>query len=100
MKPEIQKIILEYYPNLTDLKRTWECAGKIEQSMIDAGYLKAVRDIGIQDCPFSVDQATVPKAGIEACPEQVVLNVSISLVRWRKFCKLVESECEKCEESA
>lgn len=36
-------------------------------------------------CPASVVQATVPKAGIEAAPPyQVVLDVSISLTRWRK----------------
>jgi len=53
MKPEIQKIILEYYPNLTDLKRTWECAGKIEQSMIDDGYRKvpSVEELKVQLLP-------------------------------------------------
>ena len=36
------------------------------------------------DCPFNVEETTVPRAGVEAAPEQVVLNVSVGLVRWRK----------------
>ena len=35
-------------------------------------------------CPFHVENATVPRAGIEAAPEQVVLNASVGLMRWRK----------------
>ena len=37
------------------------------------------------ESPASVVQATVPRAGIEmAPPYQVVLDVSVSLTRWRK----------------
>ena len=37
------------------------------------------------ECPASVVQATVPHAGIEAAPPyQVVLDVSVSLTRWKK----------------
>lgn len=36
-------------------------------------------------CPHNVVRATVPKAGIESAPPyQVVLDVSVSLTRWRK----------------
>lgn len=35
----------------------------------------------IINCPNSVDKATVPRAGIDANREQVVLEYSISLVR-------------------
>ena len=44
----------------------------------------------ILDCPHGVDQATIPKAGIEAAPEQVVLNYSIGLARIRKARALLE----------
>ena len=35
-------------------------------------------------CPQWVDEATVPKAGVEANPTQVVMNMSVGLVRLRK----------------
>ena len=38
----------------------------------------------ICDCPQWVDEATVPKSGIEAAPQQVVLNMSVALMRMRK----------------
>jgi hypothetical protein len=44
--------------------------------------LEALKEIC--DCPQWVDEATVPKAGIEAAPQQVVVNMSVALVRLRK----------------
>jgi hypothetical protein len=44
--------------------------------------LKALKEIC--DCPQFVDEATVPKAGIEVAPQQVVINMSVALVRLRK----------------
>lgn len=35
------------------------------------------------ECPRWVDEATVPKAGIEANPNQVVVNMSVSLTKIR-----------------
>lgn len=36
-------------------------------------------------CPANVVQATVPRSGIESAPPyQVVLDVSVSLTRWKK----------------
>ena len=35
-------------------------------------------------CPQWVDEATVPKAGVEANPTQVIMNMSVGLVRLRK----------------
>ena len=35
-------------------------------------------------CPQWVDEATVPKAGIEAAPQQVVVNMSVALLKLRK----------------
>ena len=43
----------------------------------------------IIDCPHSVDLATVPKAGIEKKPEQVVLNYSISYARIKMIQKIL-----------
>ena len=34
-------------------------------------------------CPQWVDEATIPKAGIDAAPQQVVINMSVGLVRLR-----------------
>ena len=36
------------------------------------------------ECSQWVDEATVPKAGIEAAPQQVVVNMSVALLRLRK----------------
>lgn len=41
-------------------------------------------------CPMAVDQATVPMAGIESAPHQVVLNMSISLLRLQKAKQALE----------
>jgi len=45
------------------------------------------------ECPFNVDAATVPRAGIEAAPEQVMLEVSVDLLRWRKAREALTSYC-------
>ena len=44
--------------------------------------LEALKEI--LDCPYTIDEATVPRAGIEAAPEQVVGILSVSIVRIRK----------------
>lgn len=41
-------------------------------------------------CPFEIDKATIPNAGIQARPEQVVLNVSMGYLRRVKALKLLE----------
>ena len=35
------------------------------------------------ECPQWVDEATIPKAGIDTAPQQVVINMSVGLVRLR-----------------
>ena len=35
------------------------------------------------ECPQWVDEATIPKAGIDSAPQQVVINMSVGLVRLR-----------------
>ena len=49
---------------------------------VNAELLEALKEIC--DCPQWVDEATVPKGGIEVAPQQVVLNMSVGLVRIRK----------------
>ncbi len=44
--------------------------------------LEALEDL--VGCPYEIDQATVPKAGIDAAPSQVVGTMSVALVRHRK----------------
>jgi hypothetical protein len=50
---------------------------EVNQELLEA--LKA-----ICDCPQFIDEATVPKAGIEAAPQQVIVIMSVALVRLRK----------------
>jgi len=44
----------------------------------------------ILDCPYTADAATIPKAGIEARPEQVVLEVSMGYLKRKKLIELAE----------
>jgi hypothetical protein len=56
--------------------------------------LEALKEIC--DCPQYVDEATVPKAGIKAAPQQVVVNMSVALVRLRKArAAIAKAEVEK-----
>ena len=36
------------------------------------------------ECPFILDEATVPKAGIASAPDQVVVNMSVAWTRIEK----------------
>jgi len=42
------------------------------------------------DCPINVDEATVPKAGIESNPKQVVVTISVSYVKWKQLQDVVK----------
>lgn len=63
----------KYHDDIHVVEAKWrDCAMRL------AAALEA-----IEDCPFIVDSATVPKAGIEAAqPYQVVVNLCIS---WSKL---------------
>lgn len=37
----------------------------------------------LMECPYVIDQATIPNAGIDAAPDQVVGNMSVALVKRR-----------------
>ena len=55
------------------------------------GKNKKLREIleSFLNCPRWVDEATVPKGGIEVSPKQVIFNMSISLVRIRNAEKIL-----------
>ena len=58
------------------------CAGIPNPAAIP-DVVDALREI-TEECPQGVDPATVPQAGIEAAPQQVVINMSVGLLRLRK----------------
>lgn len=59
------------------------CARKSRaQDEVTKGLVEALRDI--IECPHWFDEATVPRAGIEVAPQQVVVNMSVGLLRIRK----------------
>lgn len=44
----------------------------------------------IDECPYFLDEATIPKNGIDANPSQVVANMSISYVKLQKISEAVK----------
>lgn len=52
------------------------------------GALETARKVldEMADCPSWVEQATIPKAGIDAAPEQVVVNMSCGYLKYKKMC--------------
>lgn len=56
--------------------------GREEVAIAMSELLAALREL--LDCPFDIDSATVPKAGIDAAPEQVVGTMSVALLRYRR----------------
>jgi hypothetical protein len=60
-----------------------------QQTLANARLIAAAPDLlealkEICGCPKWVDEATVPNAGIEAAPQQVIVIMSVALVRLRK----------------
>jgi len=51
-------------------------------------FVDAVEEL--LDCPYSVDEATIPKAGVMAAPGQVIMEYSISFLRIRKLRRLIK----------
>jgi hypothetical protein len=60
---------------------------------VNAELLEALKEIC--DCPQFIDESTVPKAGIETAPQQIIVNMSVALVRLRK----AQAAIAKAEES-
>lgn len=58
------------------------CQEILRLEQVNAELLDALKEIC--DCPQWIDEATVSKAGIEAAPQQVIMNMSVALVRLRK----------------
>lgn len=48
----------------------------------------------IEGCPWVVEEATIPKAGIEAAPQQVVGTMHVGLMRLRKIRALLSASAE------
>jgi hypothetical protein len=42
------------------------------------------------ECPYNIDQETVPKDGIDAAPMQVVGNMSLSYMKYKQLCDVAE----------
>ena len=57
----------------------------------------AAADI-MRECPASLDKATVPKAGIEAAPNQVVIEMSIAYPRWKRLKDALEASGQNLSE--
>lgn len=41
------------------------------------------------DCPYVLEEATIPKGGIEVAPQQVVGTMHVSLVRYQRLKQLL-----------
>lgn len=54
-----------------------------ERRRLEREVIEAVRDL--EDCPYSVDQASVPKSGIESAPDQVVGTLSILYTKYQRL---------------
>jgi hypothetical protein len=65
------------------------CVIKIEDLLTQYTEMKALLE-EINHCPRNVDRATVPKAGIDSAPEQVVFEMSIGLPKIREIERLIK----------
>jgi len=45
--------------------------------------VEAARDL--LGCPYTLDEASIPRAGIDAAPDQVVGVISVALPRYRRL---------------
>ena len=58
------------------------CGGYTGEEEAVAAYMRVVgmRDVieWLYGCPYIFDEATIPRAGIAAAPEQVVVNMSVA----------------------
>lgn len=70
--------------NVNKLQNQQSCQNAVSGSVIDV--LK-----WIADCPYNIDEDTIPKKGIDSNPEQVVLNISISYTKWEKLQNVVKN---------
>ena len=70
------------------LKLIFEQEQALRQANVSGSAIDVVK--WIADCPINIDEATVPKAGIDAAPEQVVVNLSLSYKWWLKLKEVAE----------
>jgi hypothetical protein len=66
---------------------------KLERLVSKAGaqtqVIESLKEI--LDCPSHIDNATVPNAGIDAAPEQVVYNFSIGYLRIKRAKEAIDT---------
>lgn len=67
------ELLLQQQPNS-------ESQPQLQQANVSSSVCDVVK--WISQCPYNIDEATVPKAGIDAAPGQVVLNLSLSYKVW------------------
>ena len=67
-----------------DAVRKAQVRAESERDVICAHATKLVDALtAFTECPYDIDEATVPKAGINAAPEQVVGTMSVALTKLR-----------------
>lgn len=85
--------IKEEIQNILDRNFTKGDNAKALKELLD---LFAVSGSAIQvikwmaDCPYTIDQATVSKDGIDAAPMQVVGNMSLSYLKYKQLRDVAE----------
>lgn len=86
ISPKLWKVMAKHYRafyNMTlEQAREWQGkyfkAKELNKKLADAL-------MAFDECPYRVDWASVPKAGIDSAPEQVVVNMSVS---WSKIVEM------------
>lgn len=80
LKPEVERLRAEI--------EEWNRIFDMQEGKIDALRAKLAEAHALLqdfvDCPWNVEEATIPKAGIEAAPQNVVGTMHVGLVRLRK----------------
>ncbi len=42
------------------------------------------------ECPYNIDTASIPKAGIEVAPQQVVGTLSLNYLKYKQLCAVAD----------
>lgn len=76
-----------YADNTTVEERAFNAWNTREGVSPELALLSEARELlkGIEGCPWVVEPATVPKAGVDSAPSQVVGTMHVGLLRLRKI---------------